>query len=336
MAPVLNDIKEMIVKAAVLTVPDAAPSYGEFPEPLHEHQHQRVSLVAAGLHPVVRALATGEHYGSRHAWPLIPGIDAVARTSDGQLVYTGFTQHPYGTFAETLSVPMTLPLPEGADPIQVAAALNPGLSSWLPLRAHARHAELTSILVLGATGVAGTLAVQNAYTLGAGHVIAAGRNTATLDALAAPATTVRLTGDPEADATSLSDAVAKHRPSLILDFLWGPPAEALFAALTRSGLDEDQQPIRYVEIGQSAGATAAVPADLLRSTAITIAGSGAGSAPIEEIMAELPQYMARIADGTVRVPVEVYPLNRVDAAWQASTPGRRVVIVPDQGQTSST
>jgi NADPH:quinone reductase-like Zn-dependent oxidoreductase len=221
-----------------------------------------------------------------------------------------------------------VPLPDGADPIQVAAALNPGLSSWLPLRAHADNGALATVLVLGATGVAGALAVHNALALGTQRVIAVGRDSGALDALAPHAMTVRITGLAGRDAVRLTETVAQRRPSLVLDFVWGPPAEALFTALTRSGLDDDATSIHYVEIGQSAGATAAVPAALLRSAAITLTGSGAGSVPLDDILTELPHYLARIADGTIQVPVEVYPLKDIAAAWQASTPGRRIVVLP--------
>lgn len=315
------------MRAAVLEGPDGIPTCGDFADPVVTEGRQEVTMVAAGLHPVVRSLAGGGHYGSERSWPMVPGVDAVARDADGRLVYTGFAEHPYGTFAERISVPMVLPLPAGADPVQVAGGLNPGLSSWLPLKG-AAAAGLSTVLVLGATGVAGQLAVQNALALGATRVIAAGRNREQLTAVADghPVTPVELVGELAADTTTLAAAFAEYRPALVLDFLWGQPAEATFQALARSELGEDTRPVEYVEIGQAAGATAALPASLLRSTAITVRGSGAGSSSMAEVMAELPRYLERIADGSVRVPVEEFPLDRVAQAWQASTPGRRVVI----------
>ena len=319
------------MKAAVIKGAGQAPVYTEFDEPVVTGGRQLVNLVAAGLHPVVRALAGGGHYASTGDWPLIPGVDAVARTADGRLVYTGFTEHPYGTFAERLSVPMTLPLPVGADPVQIAAGLNPGLSSWLPLRAAQADRPLGVVLVLGATGVAGALAIQNARALGADHLIAAGRNRDALDRLAGPDVTLiglaHDSDDPDdSDERSLATAVADHRPSVVLDFVWGRPAEIAFAALTRAGLDDDEHPCVYVEIGASAGAAAALPAALLRSTSITIKGSGAGSAKTSDLIAELPAFMARIADGSIRVPAVTYPLAEVTAAWQDVTRGERVVL----------
>ncbi|WP_029138815.1 zinc-binding alcohol dehydrogenase family protein [Nakamurella lactea] len=318
------------MRAAVLTESGAVPSFVNFPDPPNSAGRQDVTMVAAGLHPVVRSLADGDHYGSDRSWPMIPGVDAVARDAQERLVYTGFAEHPYGTFAERISVPMVLPLPAGADPKQIAAGLNPGMSSWLPLRsALASRDELGTVVILGATGVAGRLAVQNAAACGAEHVIAVARDAAALAEVAGDrgaVSPVTLTGEVAVDAEALRAGFAEHIPSLVLDFLWGEPAEATFAALTGTSLDQRAGTIDYVEIGQAAGSSAALPAELLRSTAITIRGSGAGSSRIDDIMAEIPGYLQRFADGTVRVEVAEFPLAEIARAWQASTPGRRVVL----------
>ena len=96
------------MKAAIVKSPGATPEYGEFAEPTVEDGYELLGLVAAGLHPVVRSLASGGHYGSSGAWPLIPGVDAVARTASGDLILTGFVKAPYGTFAERMSVPKAM------------------------------------------------------------------------------------------------------------------------------------------------------------------------------------------------------------------------------------
>jgi NADPH:quinone reductase-like Zn-dependent oxidoreductase len=321
------------MKAAIMPGPGTIPGYGDFEEPQAGQDREVVELVAAGIHPVVRSLAEGRHYGSTGAWPLIPGVDAVARTADGTLVYTGYVQAPYGTLAERMAVPagLRLPLPAGADPAQIAGGLNPGLASWLPLQSRlADVPSLGTVVVLGATGMAGMLAVQNARLLGAGHVVGAGRSPAGLDrAAAAGAATAALAGDREADAAALTAALGGTAPSLVLDFVWGAPAEAMFAALGRHGLDEDSASTAYVQIGSLAGPEAAVPSSLLRSRRIQISGSGAGSASIAAIRAQLPVYMQLIADGRVQVPTRTFPLSRVSDGWTAARDsGSRVVIVP--------
>jgi NADPH:quinone reductase-like Zn-dependent oxidoreductase len=321
------------VKAAIIAAPDAAPEYGDFPEPVVGEGRELVDLVATGIHPFVRSVVSGRHYGSTDTWPLIPGVDAVARTVGGELIFTGFVHPPYGTLAERMAIPaaMRFALPGGADPIAVAAGINPGLASWMPLTARASEiGALGTVLVLGATGMAGSLAVQNARVLGAEHVIGAGRDRERLQRLAdAGAKTVALSGDRDADAAALATALESAAPSIVLDFLWGTAADAAFVALGRRGLDEDRANIAYVQIGQIAGAHASLPASLLRSRRIRISGSGAGSAQIADVIAQLPAYMALIAERRVEVPTQIFQLSNIADAWDASTrSGNRVVVVP--------
>jgi NADPH:quinone reductase-like Zn-dependent oxidoreductase len=321
------------MKAAVLRAPEGLPEYADFAEPPVPSGRELVDLVAAGIHPVVRSLATGRHYGSAGRYPVIPGVDAVARTADGGLVYTGYVQPPYGTLAERMAVPtmMKLPLPDGAEAERVAGGLNPGLASWLPLRHRQGEAgALGTVLILGATGMAGVIAVQNARLLGAERIIAMGRDQVRLARAASyGATAVPLAGTRGATAAALAGALGGTVPGLVLDFVWGAPAEAAFAALGRQGLEEDDADIAYVQIGALAGAEAAVPAALLRSRRIRITGSGAGSASVDTIMAELPGYIQMIAEGRVEIPVRVFPLSAVTDAWAASAAGgERIVVVP--------
>lgn len=322
------------MKAAVLLAPHAIPAYATFDEPVLTPDRELVDLVAAGIHPLVRSLAAGQHYGSTATWPLVPGVDCVARTRDGQLIYTGYVEAPYGTLAERMTVParMRIQLPANADPVRVAGGLNPGLSSWLPLQARAAQvATLGTVLVLGATGMAGLLAIQNALALGAERVIGAGRNQSRLQQAAAyGATPVTLIGERDADAHAVAAALGDVPPTLVLDFVGGMPAEATFGALGRRGMDADTADIAYVQLGATAGPNASVPAALLRSRRIRITGNGAGSASVQDIMAQLPRYMELIADRRVDVPTVAYPLSRVAEAWTAAADsGPRVVVVPD-------
>jgi D-arabinose 1-dehydrogenase-like Zn-dependent alcohol dehydrogenase len=321
------------MKAAVVTTSEATPEYGDFSEPQVDDGYEVVDLVAAGLHPIVRSLAAGRHYGSTQSWPLVPGVDVVARTSAGDFIYTGFVRHPHGTFAERMAVPkaMRFSLPPGADPVKVAGGLNPALASWLPLKTRVREiGSLATVLVLGVTGMAGYLAVQNARILGADRVVGVGRNPARLARAAAlGASTVTLSGNREVDSAAIIDAHGGTTPSIVLDFLWASPAETVFASLARRGLEQDTADIAYVQIGATAGPEAAVPAAFLRSRRIRISGSGAGSAQIADIMAEVPAYIQLIADGSVDVPTKTMPLSSISEAWTASTDGtHRIVVVP--------
>ena len=133
------------MKAAVVTGSDATPEYDDFSEPQVDDGYELVELVAAGLHPIVRSLAAGRHYGSTQSWPLVPGVDVVARTAAGDYIYTGFVRPPHGTFAERMAAPkaMRISLPPGADPVKVAGGLNP--VSYTHLDVYKRQALLDAI-----------------------------------------------------------------------------------------------------------------------------------------------------------------------------------------------
>jgi NADPH:quinone reductase-like Zn-dependent oxidoreductase len=332
------------MKAAVLYGADADPVYDDVDDPAAGPDTELVDLVAAGIHHVTRSVASGRHYSRASAFPVIPGLNAVARDAAGRLVFTASAPPPHGTLAERIVSPdaMRFPLPAGASPEAVAAGVNPGLASWLPLRALTGGpagplgtGSLGTVLVLGVTGMSGYLAVQNARLLGAGRVIGAGRSPAGLDrAAAAGAKTVALTGDRDADAAALAGALDGVVPGLVLDFVWGPVAETAFRALGDPGLGghslaEDAAGTSYVQIGALGGAEAAVPSALLRSRKVTISGSGLGSVSPAEIKAQVPDYIGLIADGSVQVPYRTFPLSDIGAAWAASAQsGPRVVVVP--------
>ena len=322
------------MKAAILYAPDSVPVYGDFDEPAAGEGSQIVELVAAGIHQLTRSVATGRHYSRGGVFPVIPGLNAVARTADGELVFTSSGPPPYGTFAERIASPgaMRFPLPHGAQPEAVAAGVNPGMASWLPLKARQAEAgTLGTVLVLGVTGMSGFLAAQNARLLGAARVVGAGRSRSGLErAAAAGAQTVALSGDRDTDAEALADILDGDAPGLVLDFVWGPVGETAFQALARQGSGQDDADIKYVQIGALAGAEAAVPSSLLRSRKLTISGSGAGSVGAADIKAQIPVYLELITSGSVQVPFRTFPLSDVSAAWTASAEtGPRVVLIRD-------
>jgi len=316
------------MRAAVVPAPEDTPRYGEFPDPHAGPDDVLLELVAAALHPLVRSRARGTHYSSSDEYPLVPGVDGVGRTHDGELVYAGEVTQPWGTFAERFASPRdrTVPLPDGADPVAVAAGMNPGMSSWMPLTGHlAAGGSLGTVLVLGATGTAGGLAVQNARRLGAGRVVGVGRDPAELErVLALGAEPVALTGDAGTDAHALTATLDGEAPDLVLDYLWGAPAEVAFRALDAGPAGDGTV---YVEIGAVAGPTAALPAALLRSRRFRVRGSGIGSVDMSRYRDEAVTFLGRIAAGLVVVPTTTYPLERVAEAWQ-STNGRRAVVTP--------
>lgn len=311
------------MKAAIVEQAGHDPIGGDFPEPEPIDGEQVFELVGAGVHQVVRSLASGRHYGSSGRYPQVPGVDAVARTSGGDLVYTGHVRAPWGTMAQRMAARLAIPVPVGADPLAVAAGMNPAGSGWWPLKT--RHNELGglgTVWVLGATGMSGRLAVQEAFLLGAAQVVAVGRNQAVLEQLrASGAVTVDL-GNPDA-TTQLGET---GDPELVLDYVWGDVAQLAFAALGRTGLHEDTADISYVQIGSLAGAEAAVPSTLLRSRRLRLSGSGAGSVSTQQMLQQLPELIGHIAGGRLEVPYTAYPIAEVERAWSHTGPTRAVVV----------
>src|SRR5262245_49853145 len=204
------------MKAAVVSSFGSAPRYQEFPipEPAGEDE-MLVDVLAAGLHPRVRSQADGSHYTSTGELPLVPGVDGVGRDPDGRLRYFVLPDTTMGAMAEQTVIDSrrSIVLAEGADPVAVAAAMNPAMSSWVALRQRVSFQAGQDVLVLGATGSAGQMAVQVAKRLGAGQIIAAGRDPgrlAALPALGATATVPLSAGDPAGtEAGDPADRLAK-------------------------------------------------------------------------------------------------------------------------------
>ncbi len=317
--------------AAVVTSFDTPPHFDTFPDPLASGDHEIVvDVVAAGLHPRVRSGADGSHYTSTGRLPMVPGVDAVGRTSGGALIYFVADDDAVGTMAERAVVDdrRSVALPADVDVAAIAAGMNPAMSSWIALRRRVDFRSGQRVLVLGATGNAGQMAVQIAKHLGAALVVGAGRDAqrlAVLPSLGADAT-VALTGEPDDVAARLAAVAADV--DVVIDYLWGAPAEQAMVALVRSRADRSA-PLRWVQIGSVAGPRASLPSELLRAANLQLLGSGQGSVTTAGIVAELPMLAERIGDGTLQVDATPVPLADVEHAWTAPVrPGQRVVFTP--------
>jgi len=305
--------------AAVLTSFDAPPEYREHPVPVAGPGQVLVDVLAAPLHHLTMARATGRHYSTASVLPLIPGVDGVVRDDQGRCFYTLLDETRCGTFAQhtVMDPARSLALPEAADPVAVAAAMNPAMSSWIALRRRIRFEPGQRVLVLGATGSAGRAALQVARRLGAGQVIAVGRE---LDRLSA----LRDLGADEVCTFDQAGAAAAEA-DVVLDYVWGEPAADVMPALLSARPDRSR-PLTWVQIGSLAGAAAPVPAAALRSADLRIVGSGIGSVPAREILRTLPELVAAIIDGAVAVTTKTVALSNVSQAWRMSAQERTVFV----------
>jgi NADPH:quinone reductase-like Zn-dependent oxidoreductase len=316
------------MKAAVVSLFGTLPRYEEFPAPVPAGEHDMiVDVLAAGLHPRVRSQADGSHYTSTDELPLVPGIDGVGRGPDGLLRYFVLPDTTLGAMAEQtlIDARRSVVLPEDSDPVAVAAAMNPAMSSWVALRQRITFRAGQDVLILGATGNAGQMAVQVAKLSGASQVIAAGRNAdrlAVLPALGATST-VALGGDDA--GMRLGQAAADV--DVVLDYLWGPPTAAAMAAVVGRRADEGK-PLSWIEIGSVAGPAAAIPSAALRATRLQIVGSGQGSVSTRQILAELPALAQAITSGTFDINARPVPLADAEQAWAEGASTQRLVLVP--------
>jgi len=316
--------------AAVLHSLGKAPRYGQFPEPVAGDGEVIVHVHVASLKPIDKQLASGSHFASQRELPVVCGLDGVGHLSDGQRVFFGGPRPPHGAMAQRTVVPqaLTFLVPENVNDETAAALPNPGVSAWLSLAYRAKLVRGENVLILGATGVTGKLAVKIARLLGAARVVAAGRNQkalSTLHGLGADATISLAL--PE---TELSDAFLREAGQsgfqVVIDYVWGHPAEAFLAAIARKELAVIKSETRFVQVGESAAPTITLPAAVLRSTPLTILGT-AGIPPRNVLLEAFQQVMAHAARGELHIETERVPLADIEKAWQRDQPGRRLVII---------
>lgn len=308
--------------AAVVTSFEAPPRYLEYPEPeAHGDNELVVQVLAAALHPRVRSQAAGSHYTSTGDLPLVPGIDAVVRDSEGRIRYALLDDTTLGTLAERTIIELdrSVVLPTGIDPVRVAAAMNPAMSSWVALRRRIDFKRGQSVLILGATGNAGRMAIQVAKRFGAGKVIAAGRDAVRLTELTALGADQSCTFDELAQAADVD---------VVIDYVWGEPTSQAMVDLLTARKDRSA-PLVWIEIGSVAGPTAAIPSPALRSARLHIVGSGIGSVSGHDFATELSELASAVAHGAFDVSARAVPLAEVENAWTATTDSTdRIVFVP--------
>jgi NADPH:quinone reductase-like Zn-dependent oxidoreductase len=320
-----------MMNAAVVTCFGEPPRYQQFDVPQPASADEIVlDVLAVGLHPRVRTGAAGAHYTSAGTLPMIPGIDGVAQRPDGLRIYFAAADDVIGTMAEKAVVDMrrAVELPDDADVWKVAAAMNPAMSSWVALRRRVPIKPGQTVLVLGATGNAGTMAVQIAKLLGAGRVVGAGRDLDRLSALTSLGAdeVVHLTGDRDETDRALGAAAAEA--DIVLDYVWGQPAQQAMMALLTARSDRSRS-LDWIQIGAMAGPAIELPSVVLRSANLRLQGNGQGAVSPAAYLAELPSLVHEVSAGTITVKPVTAPLADVEAIWnRPDAPGERTVLVP--------
>jgi len=317
------------MKAAIVVEAGQAPVYGDFKDPVSESGKSLIRVTASSISHVTKSRASGAHYSADGALPFIPGIDGTGIGEDGQRVYFLLPENPYGAMAELCVVDdgQQFAIPDNLSADAAAAMAIPGMSSWAALveRASLRAGE--TVLINGATGTSGRLAIQIAKHLGAKKVIATGRQTTSFDDLRRLGADVTVPLIQERDA--LENAF-KHEfqqgVDIVLDYLWGTSAETLMIAAAKAG--PDGVPIRYVEIGSISGPNINLPSAALRSSALQLMGGGIGSIPFPKLLKAIHGVLEAASSAGFTIATESVPLADVTRAWTAADTGSRIVLLP--------
>jgi NADPH:quinone reductase-like Zn-dependent oxidoreductase len=321
------------MKAAVLHALGELPRFEETGEPVPGEGEELVEVTAAPVNAIDRVRADGSHYSVRAGGtrlPAVPGVIGAGLLCDGQRVLFGSRA---GTMAQRSVVTraMTFRIPDAVDDAVAAALWNPGLSAWLTLRWRTRLEPGETVLILGATGVTGKLAVQAARRFGAGRVVAAGRNERVLaDLRELGADAVVPLGQPdEAVAQAFTAQAGERGYDVVVDYLWGHPTEILLDSITHHDMEVRTARTRLVQVGEMAGARISLPAEALRSGGLEILGAGTGTMPpMDVIVSTLTELLDLAGRGELKIDIERVPLRQVAEVWSRDQQGRRPVLIP--------
>lgn len=312
------------MRAAIVQAYGEAPSVGELALPAPEDGQELVDVELAGLNPVDIWIASGTYHAGAPALPYVAGREGIGRTATGERVYFDGPVPPSGALAERAVVTSSslLALPAGVDAGLAVACGVAGLAAWLALEWRAELRPGETVLVLGASGTVGRIAVQAARLLGAGRVVAAARDPAALAELAASGADATVSLNAGADLVAALRDACEGGPDVTIDPLWGAPAAA--------AIDAAAVEARHVQLGSSAGATAEISSASVRGKRLRILGHLNAAAPPEVRAAAFTTMVGLAARGELAVPVERVPLDRIAEAWerQRAAPGVKLAIEP--------
>ncbi|MDR3751295.1 MAG: zinc-binding alcohol dehydrogenase family protein [Terracidiphilus sp.] len=321
------------MKAAIVAAAGKAPVYGDFDAPIPSEGQELISVRAAALSNLTKNRASGSHYSSAGIFPAVAGTDGVGLTPDGRRVYFAMPDPPYGSLAELCPIQprRCVKIPDSLDDITAAAIANPGMSAWAGLVERAHLAAGETVMVNGATGTAGRIAVQLAKHLGAARIIATGRNLRELEEVRQLGADIvipfALGADNPSGASQYEEALKQAFSAgidVVIDYLWGDSAKIAIAALSQTIED---RPVRFVQVGTAGGdLSIALPGAALRSAAITLMGSGLGSVSRAALVQSIQNVFQAVQPANLQIATQVVPLAELESVWERATAKPRVVF----------
>lgn len=316
------------MKAAIVRGPGERPVYGDFPTPQPAAGEEIVHVAASAISQVTRSRASGRHYTSDGRFPFVAGVDGVGRLTDGRRIYFVLPRAPNGAMAEQTAIPreQCLSVPDDLDDVTAAAIANPGMSSWAAYVERARLKPGETVLVNGATGISGRLAVQIAKHLGAKKVVATGRDPDALRAVQALGAdvVVSLTEDPHELEDKLKEQFASAI-DVVIDYLWGASAQTALIAAGKAS--PEAVPVRFVAVGAASSGEISLPNAVLRSSAIVLMGSGIGSIESRRLMKAIAALLKASSSAGLRIATRAVSLSEIETVWDEQRSERTVLTI---------
>lgn len=284
-----------------------------------------VEVLIAGINPVDLAIASGKFDAGAPPLPYVPGTEGIGRMAGGETVWFDGAHHPWGSMAEraVITEGAGITLPQGTAPEQAIGFGVAGLAAWLSLQWRGEVRDGETVLILGASGSVGQVAIQAARLMGAGRVVGMARSARGREKALALGADEAIGSDGDRDQLSARIREATGGGAhLVIDGLWGEPAAAALQTMQPQG--------RLVQVGNSAAVDATVGAGPLRGGLVSVLGYRNHWAPREVRVEAFRRMCSLAASGDLVLDVEVLPLGDVAEAWdrQSGSPGHKLALQP--------
>lgn len=332
-----NKRKQSKMKAIIVKEKGSDPVYvTDYKETIIESPLEVLLKVkAVSIKNLDRAIASGQHYSvaNKPFVPFVVGTDGIGELSDGSLVY-GFGLN--GMLSDYAVVPQDrlVPLPKGIDLALAAALPNALLGSVMAMLVRGNLKKGGVVLIHGATGVTGQIAIQMARHYGASTIIATGRNKESLNQLQALGVDhiISLVENPDQFIQSISQIHKQTPIDLVIDYIWGESAFAILTALKGKG--SYQHKTKFVNVGAMSGDRMEISSSILRGTDIHLLGSGIGSwtdVEMQRFFKELlPEAFTLAAKGKLKLQTVCHSWKNIEQVWNTSLfSGERLVFIID-------